>query len=70
MLSLALLRAYVQVVHGRLTRDESGQTTAEYALVIVGAAVVGALLIAWATKSGFVDHLFDATMGRVIKEVK
>ena len=71
MLSPIILRAYLSLKNrADLARDEVGQTTAEYAMVIVAAAVVGGLLIAWAGSSGFIDKLFDVTVGRVIKEVK
>ena len=40
-------------------RDETGQTTAEYALVILGAAAIATLLIAWAKGSGAIGDLFD-----------
>jgi hypothetical protein len=57
---------------GRLAapRDERGQTTAEYALIIVAAAILGGVVIAWATRSGLLAQLFNATMGRVIDTVK
>ena len=42
-----------------LVGNDAGQTTAEYALVILGAAAVGTLLIAWATKSHAIGKLFD-----------
>jgi hypothetical protein len=45
---------------------ELGQTTAEYALVILGAAAIGALLIAWATKSHAVGKLFDEVVSRIL----
>jgi Flp pilus assembly pilin Flp len=35
-----------------LARGEEGQTTAEYALVILAAAAVAIVLIAWARSSG------------------
>jgi hypothetical protein len=50
----------------RACRAEVGQTTAEYALVILGAAAIGALLIAWATKSHAIGKLFDVVVGRVL----
>jgi len=50
----------------RAFRYEVGQTTAEYALVILGAAAIGALLIAWATKSHAIGKLFDVVVGRVL----
>jgi hypothetical protein len=54
---------------GRRTLDERGQTTAEYALVILGAAAVAGLLIAWATDSGAIGRLFDGVLRRVSRDV-
>jgi Flp pilus assembly pilin Flp len=48
-------------------RDELGQTTAEYALVILGAAAVATLLITWATRSHAVGKLFDEVIGKVLR---
>ncbi len=48
-------------------REEVGQTTAEYALVILGAAAVATLLITWATKSHAVGKLFDEVIGKVLQ---
>ena len=48
-------------------RNDAGQTTAEYALVIMGAAAVAALLIVWATHSHAIGHLFDVIVGNVTK---
>jgi len=45
---------------------QGGQTTAEYALVILGAAGVATLLITWATKSHAVGKLFDEVIGKVL----
>jgi Flp pilus assembly pilin Flp len=38
---------------------EEGQTTAEYALVILAAAAVAVVLIAWAKSSGKLPAFFD-----------
>ena len=43
-----------------------GQATAEYALVLLGAAAVALLLAAWAVKSGKIAQLFDAVVGQLI----
>jgi hypothetical protein len=56
-----MLRRFV-----RAFRAEVGQTTAEYALVILGAAAIGALLITWATKSHAIGKLFDEVIGKVL----
>jgi hypothetical protein len=60
-----LLHAVTRTVH-RL-RDDVGQTTAEYALVILGAAALATLLITWATKSHAVGKLFDEVIGKVLQ---
>jgi hypothetical protein len=44
---------------------DAGQTTAEYALVILGAAAVATLLIVWA-KGGAISELFDSVIGKII----
>jgi Flp pilus assembly pilin Flp len=48
---------------GGRASDERGQTTAEYALVILAAAAIAIVLIAWARSSGklpaFFDHIID-----------
>ena len=52
----------------RLT-DERGQSTAEYALVLLGAAGVALLLIAWATKTDKVTRLLNGVIDRVLDQV-
>ena len=41
------------------TSTQVGQTTAEYALVILAAAAVAVVLIAWARNSGKLPAFFD-----------
>jgi hypothetical protein len=55
-------------LRGRLARDD-GQSTAEYALVLLGAAGVALLLVAWATKSDKVTDLLDSVIDRVLAQV-
>ena len=43
----------------RAISDEAGQASVEYALVLLGAALVATLLISWATKTNLLDALFD-----------
>ena len=50
----------------RTEASELGQTTAEYALVILGAAAVATLLITWASKSHAIGKLFDTVIGKVL----
>jgi len=44
----------------RRLRADGGQATAEYALVLLGAAVVAIALVTWATGSGRIGALFDS----------
>ena len=50
----------------RRTTAEAGQATAEYALVMLGAAAIALLLAAWAAKSGAIGRLFDAVVDQLI----
>jgi len=50
-------------------RGELGQSTAEYALVLLGAAGVALLLIAWATKTDKVTRLLNGVIDRVLDQV-
>ena len=55
-------------VRRRLT-DDRGQSTAEYALVLLGAAGVALLLVAWATKTDKVARLLNSVLDRVLANV-
>ncbi len=46
--------------------SEAGQTTAEYTLVILGAAAIGTLVITWATKSHTIAKLFDVVISKIL----
>jgi len=60
-----LLRLFV-ALGDRIDRTDQGQTTAEYALVMLAAAAVAGLVLAWATKSHAMSRLFDAVIDKVI----
>jgi len=47
--------------------DESGQATAEYALVIVAAALIALALIVWASSTGVLEEIFDTVARRVLQ---
>jgi Flp pilus assembly pilin Flp len=49
----------------RSLRRQQGQTTAEYALVILAAAAVAIVLITWARSSGKLPAFFD----KIIDEI-
>jgi Flp pilus assembly pilin Flp len=60
---------HLQVALARTPRGDRGQTTAEYALVLLGAAAVALVLVAWATKSGKLTQLFDAVIDQVLSKL-
>lgn len=45
--------------------SESGQATAEYALVIVAAAIVALALISWVSGTDVLPAFFEAVVARV-----
>jgi hypothetical protein len=58
-------------VPGRL-RSDRGQATTEYALVLLAAALVALLVVAWATAGGGgakIGRLFDRVIESVIDKV-
>lgn len=56
----------------RRLRSDSGQATTEYALVLLAAALVALLVVAWATAgggAGKIGRLFDRVIDAVIDKV-
>jgi Flp pilus assembly pilin Flp len=49
-------------------RRQAGQTTAEYALVILAAAAIALVLLAWARTSGKLPAFFDQIIDRIVGE--
>ncbi len=50
----------------RIIGNQQGQATAEYALVLVAAAVVALALITWASTSDMLPSFFNTVMEKVI----
>ena len=50
-------------------RDDDGQSTAEYAMVLLGAAAVALLLLAWATEGNRIGELLDSVLDSVLDTV-
>lgn len=67
---LARLNGALTVRHQH-ARDQ-GQATTEYALVILGAAMIALLVVAWATAgggAGKIGQLFDTVLDSIIGKV-
>ncbi len=50
-------------------KSQVGQATAEYALVILGAASLAGLVLAWAAGTGRVTKLLNAVLDSVIGQI-
>ena len=51
----------------RLWSEDSGQTTAEYALVILGASAIAGALIAWAGGTDVIKGFFNKIFSQLMK---
>ena len=63
-----LVRIHVALARG--LRREAGQTSAEYALVVLGAVGVALLVGAWAQRTGKITDLLDALFDTVTTHVR
>lgn len=59
----------LQVRLASVASRDRGQTTAEYALVLLGAAAIALLLVAWATKTNRIGKLLDFVVDQIIGRV-
>jgi hypothetical protein len=69
LVTLQLLALDVGTRLRRRLAQDRGQSTAEYALVLLGAAAVAMLLVAWATKTNRVTKLLDSVVDQVLEKV-
>ncbi len=51
-------------------RGQQGQASAEYALVLLGAAAVAMLVVGWATRTDRVGRLLDAVLDQVLSRAR
>ena len=50
-------------------RADTGQTTAEYALVLLGVAAIALLVVAWATDTNKIGRLLDGVLDSILSNV-
>ena len=65
-------RLFARLHAWSLAGEDRGQATTEYALVMLGAAVVALLVVAWATSGGAagkIGHLFDRVIDAVTSKL-
>ena len=67
-----MIRLIAQMYAWLLAGDDRGQATTEYALVMLGAAVIALLVVGWATSGGgagkignLFDRVIDAISGKL-----
>ncbi len=49
--------------------SDRGQATAEYALLLLGAATIALIVVTWATSTGKIAELFDAVVDSIIGRI-
>jgi Flp pilus assembly pilin Flp len=64
------LFTYCRYLLARARHDERGQASAEYALVLLGAAAVALLITAWATNTDLVGQLLDTVLKHITGQAK
>ncbi len=69
LVSLQVLALTASDRFRRRALADRGQSTAEYALVVLGAAGVALLLVAWATKTDKITRLLNSVIDRVLAQV-
>jgi Flp pilus assembly pilin Flp len=69
MLALHLYLS-LNTLFAHLRHDERGQASAEYALVLLGAAAVALLVVGWATQTDLIGKLLDTVMNHLTGQVK
>lgn len=67
MVFMYRLLAFVGDRNGRF--GERGQSTAEYALLLLGAATIAMLVVSWAAGTGKIEELFNAVVDSIIGRV-
>lgn len=66
---MTLLARFVRLRPGRTAGADNGQATTEYALILLVAAIIALLVIAWATAgggAGKIGSLFDSVFDGVL----
>jgi Flp pilus assembly pilin Flp len=67
------MRSLMARIHSWWLRgDDAGQATTEYALVMLGAALIALLVVAWATGgggAGKIGRLFDSVIDAVTSKI-
>jgi len=63
------VRVHTLLLARRGSRGERGQTTAEYALVLLGVAAIALLVVAWAADTNRIGRLLDSVLDSILSNV-
>jgi len=63
------VHTHLLALRARPTRDDAGQTTAEYALVLLGVAAIALLVVAWAADTNRIGRLLDSVLDSILSNV-
>lgn len=64
-----IFRSVVAKLHQVDRHSDRGQSTAEYALLLLGAATIALVVVTWASGTGKIGELFDAVVDSIIGKV-
>lgn len=67
-----MIRLHIFIRNWYASLEDRGQATTEYALVLLGAAVIALLVVGWATSgggAGKIGRLFDRVLDEVTSRV-
>lgn len=59
-----------RIESARRDANQAGQATAEYALVLLGAASVALLVVAWAARSNRIGSLLDSIFDQLLRRAR
>jgi hypothetical protein len=60
------LRLWISARQRIVQLGEQGQSTAEYALVMIAVAAIAGLVLTWATKTNMISKLFNTVIDKII----
>ena len=64
-----IVHVHTYLLAGPSRRRECGQTTAEYALVLLGVAAIALLVVAWAADTNRIGRLLDSVLDSILSNV-
>jgi hypothetical protein len=70
VLSALTTRVADRLLDERRREGDAGQTTAEYALVLVGVAAIALLVVAWAADTNKIGRLLDSVLDSILDKVR